>query len=60
VKPERETADPSALLGMTKRGRHMTGREWLLKERVLVKGQVERRRGLVIRGSSFSGGSPLL
>jgi hypothetical protein len=24
----------------------MTGREWLLKERVLVKGQVERRRWL--------------
>ena len=29
----RRTADPSASLGMTKRGGQMRGREWLLKER---------------------------
>jgi hypothetical protein len=36
----KRTADPSATLGMTKRGGRMKGRERLLKVRVLVKGQV--------------------
>src|SRR5277367_3091958 len=33
----------------------MRGREWLLKGRVLVRGQVERR-GVVVQGKLISGG----
>jgi hypothetical protein len=38
----RKTADPSASLGMTKRGGRLTRRERLLKGRVLVRAQVVR------------------
>jgi hypothetical protein len=41
----KRTADPSASLGMTKRGGQLRGKEWLLKERVLVRGRAVARAG---------------